>query len=138
MFSTSELLSAGGGGVSVPDAFGTPTFALDGRWGLAWPAAGSWEPYSGRPTIGLMATFAPDLALRVAELMAQAKLPFELLPGVLAFALQDELDAVKLLSSEDWLGFVRFARTLTRERFEDYVSALVGIGILTPVQGARE
>ena len=137
MFSMSELIAAGGGTVPVPDAFGTPTTGLDGRLQLAWPAAEPWEPYAGRPSLGLMAPLAPDLTLRVAELMTHASLPMELLPGVMAFALQDELDSVPLLATEDWLGLVRFARTLTQERFEDFVSALVGLGILTPVEAGR-
>lgn len=137
MFSLGELVAIGDGAGRIPDAAGTPTLALDGRWRLAWPAAEPYEPYSGRPTLGLMATFTPDVSLRVAELIEQAHLPLELLPGVLAYAIQDLVDGAPVFSTDDWLGLVRHARALTKERFEDIVGALAGVGILSPADGAR-
>ena len=138
MFSLGELVAIGQLTGGLPAAFGTPSMARDGRLRLSWPDAEPWEAYSGRPTLGLLAALVPDTALRIAEFTVEAKLPPELYAGVLAFAVQDLLDSAALLSSEDWLGLVRHARALTRERFEDYVSALVGIGVLTPAEGGRE
>ena len=132
MFTLAELVRVGGPGESLPDAFGTPSLPLDGRLRLAWRSAEPWEPYSGRPSLGLLAALTPDLPLRIAELTVQAALPAEVYPGVLAFAVQDLIDSADLASSEDWLGLVRHARALTRERFDDYVSALAGLGILSP------
>ncbi len=138
MFSLGELVLVGGGDGHMPDAAGTPTLGLLGRWRLEWPAAEPFEPYSGRPTLGLLAAFVPDAALRVAELIEHAQLPLELLPGVLAFAVQDIIEDAPLLSSDDWLGLVRRAGLLTKARFDDIVAALAAVGVLSPVDGARQ
>ena len=138
MFSLGEFVMIGGGDGRMPDAVGTPTMGLLGRWRLEWPAAEPFEPYSGRPTLGLMATFVPDVSLRVAELIEQAQLPLELLPGVLAFAMQDVIEDAPLVSTDDWLGLVRHAGVLTKARFDDIVSALAAVGVLSPADGARQ
>jgi hypothetical protein len=132
MFTLAELVRIGGPAAALPESFGTPTLALDTRLRLAWRASEPWEPYSGRPSLGLLASLTPDLPLRIAEFTVLAQLPPEVYPGVLAFAVQDLIDSAELSSSEDWLGLVHHAGALTRERFEDYVSALAGLGILTP------
>lgn len=137
MFTLPELLAAGEWRDPVPDAFGTPSAALQGRWRLAWPALEPWDTYAGRPTMALMASQAPDLTLRVIELLVQSTLPMELVPAVMAYAVQDLLDDVTVLSSDDWLGLARFAPTLKRERFEDIVSALAGVGLLVPATGGQ-
>ena len=132
MFTLAELARIGGPGTALPDGFGTPTLALDTRLRLAWRASEPWEPFSGRPSLGLLASLTPELPLRIAELTVLAELPPEVYPGVLAFAVQDLIDSADLTSSEDWLGLVHHAGALTRERFDDYVSALAGLGILSP------
>ena len=132
MFTLAELVRIGEPGAALPEAFGTPTLPLDTRLRLAWRGSEPWEPYSGRPSLGLLASLTPDLPLRIAEFTVLAELPPEVYPGVLAFAVQDLIDAADLTSSEDWLGLVRYAGVLTRERFEGYVSALVDLGILSP------
>jgi hypothetical protein len=136
MFTLAELVRIGEPAAALPEAFGTPMLALDTRLRLSWRGSEPWEPYSGRPSLGLLASLTPDLPLRIVELTMQAELPPEVYPGVLAFAVQDFIDAADLTSSEDWRGLVRYAGALTRERFEDYVSALVGLGILSPA-GSR-
>lgn len=138
MFSLGEFVLIGGGDGHMPDAVGTPTMGLLGRWRLEWPAVEPFEPYSGRPTLGLMATFVPDASLRVAELIEHAQLPLELLPGVLAYATQDVIEDTSLLSTDDWLGLVRRAGALTKARFDDIVSALAGVGVLSPAEGTRQ
>jgi hypothetical protein len=137
LFTLAELVRIGEPTAVLPAAFGTPTLPLDGRLRLEWRGSEPWEPYSGRPGLGLLAALTADLPLRIAELTVQAGLPPEVYPGVLAFAVQDLLDSAELASSEDWAGLGRQARRLTRERFEDYVSALAGIGVLTPAEAAR-
>jgi hypothetical protein len=136
MFTLAELVRIGEPGAALPQAFGTPTLALDTRLRLAWRPSEPWEPYSGRSSLGLLASLTPDLPLRIAELTVQAELPPEVYPGVLAFAVQDLIDSADLTSSEDWLGLVHHAGALTRERFDDYVSALAGLGILSPATAA--
>lgn len=135
MFTQRELLAAGDASPSTMDAVGTPTTALDGRWRLAAPPRDPWEPYAGRPTTGVMPALAPDLVLRIGELLDATRLPTDLAPAVLAYAVQDLLDSATVASSDDWLGLSRFAGALARERFDDIVSALVGIGLLTPAAG---
>jgi hypothetical protein len=135
-FTQVELVRLGAPAVEPPAILGTPTLPFDTRLGLAWRPAEPWENYSGRPSLGLLAAATPELPLRIADWLTEAGLPPALYPGVLAFATQDLIDAAALSSSEDWLGFVRQVRGLTRERFDDYVSALAGLGILTPGDGA--
>ncbi len=138
MFSLGELAAIGGGDHRISGAVGTPAMGLVGRWRLEWPGGEPFEPYSGRPTMGLMATFVPDVSLRVAELIEQAQLPLELLPGVLAYAMQDVVESAMLLSTADWVGLVRHAGGLTKARFDDIVAALAAGGVLTPAEGARQ
>jgi hypothetical protein len=135
VFTQAELVRLGALAVAPPAVLGTPTLPFDTRLGLAWRPAEPWESYSGRPSLGLLAAATPELPLRIADCLTQAGLPPALYPGVLAFATQDLIDGAALSSSEDWLGFVRQARALTRERFDDYVSALAGLGILAPDGG---
>ena len=135
VFTQAELVRLGAPAVAPPAVLGTPTLPFDTRLGLAWRPAEPWENYSGRPSLGLLAAATPELPLRIADCLTQAGLPPALYPGVLAYATQDLIDAATLSSSEDWLGFVRQARALTRDRFDDYVSALAGLGILAPGDG---
>lgn len=135
-FTLAELVRIGEPTAAMPEAFGTPALPFDSRLRLEWRGSEAWEPYSGRPALGLLAAMTVDLPLRIAELTVQAGLPPEVYPGVLAFAAQDLIDNAELASSEDWFGLGRHARGLTRERFEDYVSALAGVGVLTPSDGA--
>ena len=137
MFTLAELVRIGEPGAALPEAFGTPTLALDTRLRLAWRPSEPWEPFSGRSSLGLLASLTPDLPLRIAEFTVQAGLPPEVYPGVLAFAVQDLIDSADLTSSEDWLGLVHHAGALTRERFDDYVTALAGLGILSPATAGR-
>jgi hypothetical protein len=135
LFTQTELVRLGAPSLTPPSVLGTPNLPFDTRLGVAWRPGEPWESYSGRATLGLLAAATPELPLRIADWLVQAGLPPALFPGVLAFAMQDVIDTAVLRSSEDWLGFVRYARALTRERFDDYVSALAGLGVLAPVDG---
>jgi hypothetical protein len=99
---------------------------------MRYPVAGPWEPYSGRPASGLLALRVPDLTLRVAEVLDDLKAPAELLPAVLAMAAQDFIDEAPTMYSDDWLSLVAQARSVARERVEDYVAALTAGGPLRP------
>lgn len=135
LFTQAELVRLGAPALTPPAVLGTPNLPFDTRLGLAWRSAEPWESYSGRATLGLLVAATPELPLRIADWLTQAELPPALFPGVLAFAVQDVIDSAGLSSSEDWHGFVRHGRALTRERFDDYVSALAGLGILAAVDG---
>jgi hypothetical protein len=76
----------------------------------------------------------PDLNLRVAEVLAELKVPASLFSTVLAYATQDFIDDAPALYDDDWAGIVQFAAQLSRERIEDYVAALVAAG---PVREAQ-
>lgn len=91
------------------------------------------DELAGRTADGRMAALSPDLHLRVAELMAEMRLPARLVPAVLSLALQDLMDEAEPAYLDDALAIARYARALTRTRMEDYVAALVGRGPLSPV-----
>jgi len=91
------------------------------------------DELAGRTADGRMAALSPDLHLRVAELMAEMRLPARLVPAILSLALQDLMDEAEPAYLDDALAIARYARALTRTRMEDYVAALVGRGPLSPV-----
>jgi hypothetical protein len=131
LFSIAELFELGRSGGVRLDGFGISAEALTGCYCARYPDSGAWEPYSGRPASGLMATRVPDLALRIAEVFDELKAPAELLPSVFAMAVQDFIDEVQTMYSDDWPALVAQARALTRERVEDYIAALT-VGPLRP------
>ena len=51
---------------------------------------------------------------------------------VLSAAMQDFIDEARLTDDADWLSLSRAARTLSRERIEDYVAAATATGPLVP------
>ena len=91
------------------------------------------DDLAGRTADGRLAALSPDLHLRVAELMAEMKLPARLAPAILGLAVQDLMDEAEPAYLDDALAIARYARGLKRTRTEDYVAALVGRGPLLPV-----
>ena len=91
------------------------------------------DELAGRTADGRLAALSPDLNLRVAELMAEMKLPALLAPAILGLAVQDLMDEAAPAYLDDALAIARYARGLRRTRMEDYVAALVGRGPLAPV-----
>jgi hypothetical protein len=69
-----------------------------------------------------------DVNLRVAGLLSEANVPAPLFAGVMRMAMRDYLDTVPALYFDDWEAISTHAWSLTRERIEDYVSALVASG----------
>jgi hypothetical protein len=66
-------------------------------------------------------------------LLAERKLPSALARAVLASAMQEFIDAAAPTDPNDWWSLSREARTLARQRFEDYVAAAAAIdGPLVP------
>jgi hypothetical protein len=96
------------------------------------PAARDWETLSGRPSIGILATRGADVAVLVACELAQRKLPAVLAPGIVAFAMQDVLDATQPAYFDDWSEFGRAARSIAEDRIVDYIAALTAGGPLQP------
>jgi hypothetical protein len=123
-------LSADAWGVPAPLALGSEGLHLDAR---AWDAndlvgVSPLELAAGRATV--------DLHLRVAELLAELRLPASLLPAILAAAVLDFQEEAQPAYPEDQLALSRQAAALTRERVEDYVAALALEGPLVPLEEA--
>jgi hypothetical protein len=80
-----------------------------------------------------------ELNLRVTVLLADLRVPATLFPAVMALATQDFIDSVPLVYADDWAALARRASTLSRERVEDYVSAVIASGPVRAVEeaGAR-
>jgi hypothetical protein len=115
------------------DAWGSATTPLDGCLCLGMPGAEPWELHAGRSSTGHLMTRGADVTLRVAEFLAELKLPASLAPGILAYAMQDVLDEAQPAFFDDWPTFERTARNLPRERLIDFVAALSAGGALIPV-----
>jgi hypothetical protein len=60
------------------------------------------------------------------------RLPAALARVILSGAVQDFIDEVKPTDDGDWLTLVRQARTMPRDRLEDYVAAATATGPLVP------
>ena len=56
---------------------------------------------------------------------------------MLAFAVEDVVEAPEADPAEDWLAWVRRSRALTRERFDAFVAALPRLGVLVPADRPR-
>jgi hypothetical protein len=93
-------------------------------------------PAPHRPTLhGATSTVSSvigDLQLRVLSEAAALHLPGSLARGIHAAALQDYLDNARPAYIADWWTLGELARTLSRERVLDYVSALTAGGPLVP------
>jgi hypothetical protein len=51
---------------------------------------------------------------------------------VLSGAMQDFIDEVKPTDDADWLTLARSARSVSRDRIEDYVAVATAVGPLVP------
>jgi hypothetical protein len=112
------------------DRWGVAADALDGRRVLAMPGPSPWEDYAGRSEIGQLTTQVPDLTLKIVEETARLKLPAQLIPSLLAFALEDFWHDVRARFTDDWPRLTRTAASLSAARIDDYVAALAGGGPL--------
>jgi hypothetical protein len=119
------------------DEWGTATLALDGCLCLRMPSADPWEDRAGRAATGQLATRGADVALRVAQVLAELKLPAALAPAVVAYAMRDVIDGARPAYFDDWAAVERAARELTRDRLVDYIAALAADGPLIAAPSAR-
>jgi hypothetical protein len=135
LFSMSELFWLGLDSVAaVGAAWGTTYEPLEGCYCKRFPSRGAWDGLSRGPGNSLTATVTLDLNLRVAEILAEVKVPASLFSAALAYATQDFIDGAPALYDDDWAGIVQFAAQLSRERIEDYVAALVAAGPVRETQ----
>jgi hypothetical protein len=112
------------------DRWGVAADGIDGRHVLAMPGPSSWEDYAGRSETGQLSTQVPDLTLRLAEETARLRLPAQLIPALLAFAMEDYWHDVRARFADDWPRLTRHAAGIAPDRIHDYVAALTGAGPL--------
>ena len=95
-----------------------------------------WESLAGRWHAGLLASAFPDLNLRLAELLADLKMPASLLGAVLAAATIDFTENATSRDPDDRRGPVEFVQALGSERVEQYLALLTTDGPLVPTGDA--
>jgi hypothetical protein len=138
MFSLTELLYLGGGSAASLNSWGTSAMAWSGCLCTRLAPPRLWRLLSGRPQLGLMAATVPDLNLHVAMMLRELQVPATVAKAVLEAATQDFIDEVRPSDFNDWLTLVRTARTVSRERIEDYVATATVVGPLVPESGAAD
>jgi hypothetical protein len=141
--SLAEVLAVGcAGGAPIPpdvlDRWGVPSRLLDGSFGLRMPARLAWRERAGRPGSALLSAQLPDLQLRVAEWLADKRLPAMLAPGILSFAMWDLTMTTQVAGQDDWLPVLRSAQAVSSDRLEDYLSALAAGGPLVRARSAEK
>jgi hypothetical protein len=134
--SPSELLWLGLEGTPVDarlHAWGAPGEARLGCLCLQLLDRRPWETLAGRWGTGTFASGFPDLNLRLAELLAELKMPASLLGPVLASATLDFVNSVTSRDQDDRRALVEFVQALTTERVEQYLALLTTDGPLVPI-----
>ena len=127
------LLGLEGTPVEALHAWGAPAGARLGCQCLRLIERRPWELFAGRGQGGMVASAFPDLNLRLAELLAELKMPAVLLPAVLGSATLDFVTSTISRSPDDRRGLVEFVQALRRERVEQYLALLTTDGPLFPI-----
>jgi hypothetical protein len=140
-FSPSELLWLGLDGAPVAGALQAWGAPGEGRLGclcLQLLDRRPFESLAGRWGSAIFASGFPDLNLRLAELLADMRMPGALLGPVLASATLDFVNSVNSRDEDDHRGLVEFVQSLTPERLEQYLALLTTDGPLVPVSASTE
>jgi len=132
LLTLTELLTLGGGRTADLNNWGMAMLTAQGCLCSRLTPPGRWPTLLGRPQLGLMASGMADLNLHVAMMLKELHLPAALAKVVLSAAMQDFIDEVKPSDDADWLTLVQAARSVSRERIEDYVAAATAAGPLVP------
>jgi hypothetical protein len=125
-------------------AWGAPSEARTGCLCLQMIDRRPSESLSGRWGSGVLATGFPDLNLRLAELLADLRMPAALLGPVLASATLDFVNTATSRDQDDLRGLVEYVWALRRDQVEQYLAFLTTDGPLVPAgeatdaAGARE
>ena len=135
LFSLIELFSLGGGRPADADAWGMSVMKSDGCVCTRLTPPGRWAALVGRPQLGLTAVGVADLNLHVVAVLKDIGLPAALTKVVLSGAMQDFVDEVRATDDADWLTLARSARSVSRDRIEDYVALATAVGPLIPDAG---
>jgi hypothetical protein len=120
------------------DSWGAAVLPLNGCVCLAMPRAAPWESLIGRPSLGLLATRGADVAILVADTLASLKMPSEIAPGVIAFAMQEVMDQARPSHFDDWSEFSRAARTMPRDMLVDFIAAQAAGGPLLAARSTHD
>jgi hypothetical protein len=118
------------------DGWGAAVLPLNGCVCLAMPRANPWEPLSGRPSLGLLATRGADVSILVAEMLASLNMPAEIASGVIAYAMQEVVDHARPAYFDDWPEFSRAAAAVSRDTMVDFIAAQAAGGPLLPARSA--
>jgi hypothetical protein len=134
-FSLAEVLGLGltGPAAASLDGWGPSARPLDGSLERRLTLTLDWNDVAGHRRLELFSTRFVDTQLRVAELLADLKLPAGLASGVLAYAMWDLAMNAQMAEWDDWLAVSRSAQRLSADRLADYVAALTVDGALVPV-----
>ncbi len=127
---TSEAISLDGWGAAV--------LPLNGCVCLVMPRAAPWESLIGRPSLGLLATRGADVAILVADTLASLKMPAEIAPGVIAFAMQEVMDQARPSHFDDWSEFTRAAKAVPHGTLVDFIAAQAAGGPLLPAKSGQD
>lgn len=123
---------------------GKPVDARLGAWGAPGePRTGClclqlidrrpWEMFAGRWGTGILISAFPDLNLRIAELLAELRMPAALLGPVLTSATLEFVNTVDSRDPDDRRGLAAFVNAMTPERMELYLALLTTDGPLVPL-----
>lgn len=134
LFSLGELVALGGLNPETDlDPWGVSALQLSGCPCTRFVLPGTWRLLAGRPQVAFAAAAMPDLNLRIADVLAELRLPAALIRPVLAAAIQDFVEDAAPSDGGDWWALSHAARAVPRERVEDYVAAVASIdGALVP------
>jgi hypothetical protein len=139
--SPTELLWLGLDGRPVPQSmqdWGAPAGPRTGSLCVELLDRRPWESVAGRGNRGLLASTLSDLNLRLAELLAELRMPAQLLGPVLTSAALDFVNSAVSRGIDDRRGPIEFINSLTLDRFEQYLGLLTTDGPLVPMSDTSE
>jgi hypothetical protein len=120
------------------DAWGAPAEPRLGCLCLQLLDRRPWEMFAGRWQSGIFNSAFPDLNLRLAEMLAQLKMPGALLAPVLTAATPDLTEISTPRDHDDRRALVEAVQALKIERLEQYLALLTSDGPLVPVDTSAE
>jgi hypothetical protein len=119
-------------------AWGAPAKPRLGCLCLQFPDRRPLELFTGRWGSGIFATAFPDLNLRLAELLAELRMPASLVGPILTSATLDFVNNTASRDADDRRALVEFVSALTLDRLEQYLALLTTDGPLVPIGKAPE
>lgn len=114
-------------------AWGMPAGARFDCFCVQLSGPGESRLAAGRWNSGMTASAFPDLNLRLAELLADLRMPAELLSPVLRSATLDFINSAVSRDPDDRRGLVAYVNGLHADRVEQYLALLTTDGPLVPI-----